>query len=698
MRVALVALLGLGSRLLPHVLECRRRARHRAAAALSARLLERQRGDVFGIGVALLLWISRRATSAALRWVSVAAIPAVLARPLLHLLARRPARARSSPRAACSPSRATGSGCWQRWRSAALGALPAVLAVQARRSLADNLADQAAVDQGVTVLLDPARRDRAVAAPLRRCCAGWSGAAGALTGRAVRALPQPDAAEGHRALGVAVLADRRRDRGRRPRLGPVLQPRHPVPQQPRAAFRRPLRRRPPRLLAGRDRRLRRKARCSATAPAPTSSPGSEQRSIDLPVHDAHSLYLEAFAELGLVGGLLVLALVGALLWCGFAAWRAAADPQRERYAALLAAMLAFAVGAGFDWFWEIAGLGAVFFLAGGVLVAARCAPARRRSAGGEPPRPRAAASGSPSPGVVAGLDRGDRPGRPAAGRARDRRQPERRRRGRPRRRRRPRRHRPLDRALGGLPLRPARPARRAARATTAAAIEHFTHAIEREDRNWQLYYLRSRVEHEAGDEAAAAGGPRTGRASSTRGAGLPARGMDLRMSAKTSDAASDRRRRRAAATPPRPTERLATGSGLTGPSGSRRRGALLRRLLATGDWMAMLAALCVATAVDLDHRRRRALLGGALQPGLDPGAEAARPLRQRPPPHPPQHARRAALADLRQRPRHDRARRPARAQPGRAALGRRARSSSAIGAVLAGPSSPARCCASSGTD
>ena len=31
------------------------------------------------------------------------------------------------------------------------------------------------------------------------------------------------------------------------------------------------------------------------------------------------------------------------------------------------------------------------------------------------------------------------------------------------------------------------------------------HAIEREDRNWQWYYLRSRVEHEAGDEAAARG-------------------------------------------------------------------------------------------------------------------------------------------------------------------------------------------------
>ena len=35
------------------------------------------------------------------------------------------------------------------------------------------------------------------------------------------------------------------------------------------------------------------------------------------------------------------------------------------------------------------------------------------------------------------------------------------------------------------------------------ATLHFSHAIEREDRNWQWYYLRSRVEHEGGDEASA---------------------------------------------------------------------------------------------------------------------------------------------------------------------------------------------------
>ena len=37
----------------------------------------------------------------------------------------------------------------------------------------------------------------------------------------------------------------------------------------------------------------------------------------------------------------------------------------------------------------------------------------------------------------------------------------------------------------------------------ATAAERLTQAIDREDRNWQLYYLRSRVEEEAGDRVAA---------------------------------------------------------------------------------------------------------------------------------------------------------------------------------------------------
>jgi exopolysaccharide biosynthesis polyprenyl glycosylphosphotransferase len=40
----------------------------------------------------------------------------------------------------------------------------------------------------------------------------------------------------------------------------------------------------------------------------------------------------------------------------------------------------------------------------------------------------------------------------------------------------------------------------------------------------------------------------------------------------------------------------ATRLGLAGPSGARRRGALLRRALATGDWLTLVATLCAVTA------------------------------------------------------------------------------------------------------
>jgi exopolysaccharide biosynthesis polyprenyl glycosylphosphotransferase len=68
--------------------------------------------------------------------------------------------------------------------------------------------------------------------------------------------------------------------------------------------------------------------------------------------------------------------------------------------------------------------------------------------------------------------------------------------------------------------------------------------------------------------------------------------MGLLMSARTTH---DREATAGSGAAPEPTE-VATRLGLTGPSGSRRRGALLRRLLATGDWIAIFAALCAATA------------------------------------------------------------------------------------------------------
>src|SRR6476469_9799616 len=46
--------------------------------------------------------------------------------------------------------------------------------------------------------------------------------------------------------------------------------------------------------------------------------------------------------------------------------------------------------------------------------------------------------------------------------------------------------------------------------------------------------------------------------------------------------------------PPAPA-RLATRFGLTGPRAARRRGGVLRRLLAIADWAALVGALCIAT-------------------------------------------------------------------------------------------------------
>ncbi len=71
----------------------------------------------------------------------------------------------------------------------------------------------------------------------------------------------------------------------------------------------------------------------------------------------------------------------------------------------------------------------------------------------------------------------------------------------------------------------------------------------------------------------------------------------LRMS-RTSDARSTGSRPApppAAAPKPQPPN-SAGRLGLGGPSGSRRRGAMLRRLLACGDWAALTASLCLVTA------------------------------------------------------------------------------------------------------
>lgn len=68
------------------------------------------------------------------------------------------------------------------------------------------------------------------------------------------------------------------------------------------------------------------------------------------------------------------------------------------------------------------------------------------------------------------------------------------------------------------------------------------------------------------------------------------------MTSKAQETASRKGGSAAAAEPRGGRTVAATRLGLTGPSGARRRGSLLRRMLATGDWLTMLATLCIVTA------------------------------------------------------------------------------------------------------
>ena len=224
------------------------------------------------------------------------------------------------------------------------------------------------------------------------------------------------------------------------------------------------------------------------------------RSIDMPVLNAHSLYLEAFAELGAIGGLLVLALVGTLLWAGFSAWRAAPEPVRDCYAALFAAMLAFAVGAGIDWFWQIAGLGAVFFLAAGVLVSVRCT--QLAALPGSLPRQRRRNYGLTVVGLIVAwiaaialigpllVEREIDASQSAAAGGNT--------------------ASAVDHANTARSIEPwaASPYVQLGllaelNGEDATAVKRLSQAIEREDRNWQLYYLRSKAERSGGATAAA---------------------------------------------------------------------------------------------------------------------------------------------------------------------------------------------------
>jgi O-antigen ligase len=91
------------------------------------------------------------------------------------------------------------------------------------------------------------------------------------------------------------------------------------------------------------------------------------------VRDAHSLYVETAAELGLVGLVLLLALIAAV-----------AVRVSPRTATASAGAAVFAVHAGVDWDWELPALGLVALALAARVIAAP-SPARAAAADGGAP-------------------------------------------------------------------------------------------------------------------------------------------------------------------------------------------------------------------------------------------------------------------------------------------------------------------------
>lgn len=496
--IALIAIaaIALLSRLLPHVLSV---AEGPGSGPRLSYPLGYWNGDglAFGMAAGLALWMTRRSLNAGLRWLAVLSLPTILLAlyftysrggVLALLIAAGCLIALSRDRLWLLATLAIG----------AVGAVPAVLAVQARRSLAENLDDAHIAGQGA-IVLSILLAGTLLAAGLFWLLRRAERRQGVLTARAVALSRDPRVLK-RIALALAVLA-----------IGAAIavggrawhqfsSPDIKFPNQPEQHF-------GSLSGAGRSEFWRVAIDSFEEKPLLGHGAGTYRFSWHLLRHnsvtntDAHSLYLQAFAELGVVGGLLVLAMVATLLWTGFAAWRAARGARRELYAALLAVCLTFAVGTAIDWFWQIAVLAGVFFLAAAVLVAARCAQlAQARIAGnGHEERRRyglailglavawVAALALIGPLLVdREIDASDSAAAAgdlasAVGHAETARSIE------------PWATSPyvqlglLAEQEGNYPL----------------SVERLGQAIQREEESWLLYYLRARVEHEAGKRGAA---------------------------------------------------------------------------------------------------------------------------------------------------------------------------------------------------
>lgn len=495
--IAVLALLGLGSRLLPELLTVTDASAERVRLRFPLGYWNAN-GAIFGIGVALLLWLREHGSAAVLRRSAVAAIPVCL----LAMYFTYSRGGLIAGAVACGVLLALSADRLRHLGMLALSVLvtvPAVLAVQERRDLADGGGD-AAASQGFTVLLILLAGIAVSAAVvwLAGRLAG-SGRAGALIRRAEqlarerRLLRTAGGIVVAAAILLAVLAGGRAwDRFTNPDLH--------FPDQPEEHFGQ---------LSGAGRHDFWRVALDGFRESPVLGNGAgtyaftwrQERSIELIVQDAHSVYLEALSELGVIGGLATLAVFLALLGIGLSAWSRGLRAERERSAALLAAMAAFAVAAGYDWFWEMASLGAVFFLCAGVLTSVRCTRTGRSEAAGRPSQGTRSyalalggiATGWASIAILVGpllmqfeIDRSQSDA--AAGNT----------------------EQAVEHALTARSMQPwaASPyVQLAALAQVTGApdvaLEHYDEAAKRESDNWQIWYQASEAAAEAGEDATA---------------------------------------------------------------------------------------------------------------------------------------------------------------------------------------------------